>query len=99
MGFIFPGGRRGAIHVSWRCRCGLLQLSVCWGVLCQDVEEAAQGPHGHGCVVGGAAIWGERQKPLCECWVVATVPSMLFRYPSSQPGASRSTLPGRAPIR
>lgn len=80
MGFIFlVDGRHGTIHVSgrWWCQCGMLQLSVCWGVLCQGIQEAAQGCHSHGCVVGGAAIWGETEFP-CESWVVATVYHQCF---------------------
>lgn len=50
------------------CHCGWPQLSLCWGVFRQDVEEATQGCNSHGCVVGGAAVWGDRQRSCCESW-------------------------------
>lgn len=51
-----------------RCHCGWPQLPLCWGVFRQDIEEATQCCNSHGCVVGGAAVWGDRQRSRCESW-------------------------------
>lgn len=56
-----------SVLVGW-CQGGWLQLSLCRGVFRQDIEEATQGCNSHGCVVGGAAIWGDRQRSCCESW-------------------------------